>query len=856
MARESPALLHIAELDIPEHFLPVDPLTDPCYRQSVEDEGGWCYKRSLVAELSTMLDLDEDVVVDMTMLRDRISQCERWEKALKDRLGQELKKRRDMLAKGDGIIEAATREVCLALAAAVNSRRALRGLVEERVLSPSRTLALARRRHRLILVKRRLIEVSRVSQAYKAYRVASSITDSIHAALELHQLLDTGIELPSWMKEEEGSDLAHPSVLLASIRSTLCERLKPLAIVDDLSDVREGYVETLSGYWQLIMSYNDAVSTNINPAADMCSNFCNLVVTIARQCLLAATNRGGRDMDEYAYTGRKAMPVTELCQLLDPRELAHFLHRLLEVFLTLIIRYDRLVEWHERFDGCDGMEDSQLIEFVNNLSAELTARRELILERVYKQLQVLLESLNCLISCPLRTVSDICGLIRVFNHASMAVGDVSGPAVEILDRLVRSVVRDVSLRIWDGDLLPLAQRESWRLLESSDPLIPLPKRVRVLPVEAGDANVLSKPSIEAAIYDLSDLSGVSSMISPRWPMVTQATANRIGDLLQLGVVHPPVQFDIIIAITQVFELYLHTIFGLFVVRHPTFDEIVSGGHNIRADINDRHAIYEDHDKFIAYRHYSTLSRQFFKLRQLVAASGSRFHQLLLVDVPTVQKLGISSSSFGLKERCSALQSCEGLLVSLRYHWDNSEIVEEMQERQDQEFLSTCSTMVCELRLVVLDNCAGSIVNKPLAAWTQRALRRFAATGIASSGQSSPDEERKGVQDNNSNEADTLVSSLYTVLADAREGVDPSMLRLLAACMYKRVAQQAGEITGLVRPVDTVISEGLQEYLSNISASLVLPEGDADTYWEARLTGAWKPVLEYAKAFRLREGQEA
>ncbi|KAF4709087.1 hypothetical protein FOZ62_026316 [Perkinsus olseni] len=694
-----------------------------------------------------------------------------------------------------------------------------------------------------------LIEVSRVSQAYKAYRVASSITDSIHAALELHQLLDTGIELPSWMKKAGDNDLAHPSVLLASIRSTLCERLRPLAIVDDLSDVREGYVETLSGYWQLIMSYNDAVSTNINPAADMCSNFCNLVVTIARQCLLAATNRGGRDMDESAYTGRKAMPVTELCQLLDPQELAHFLHRLLEVFLTLIIRYDRLVEWHESFDGCNGIEDSQLIEFVNNLSAELTARRELILERVYEQLRLLLESLNCLISCPLRTVSDICGLIRVFNHASMAVGDVSGPAVEVLDRIVRSVVRDVSLRIWDEDLLPLAQRESWRLLESSDPLIPLPKSVRVLPAEAGDANVLSKPSIEAAIYDLSDLSGVSSMISPRWPMVTQATASRIGELLQLGVVHPPVHFDIIIAVTQVFELYLHTIFGLFVVRHPTFDEIVSGGHNIRADINDRHAIYEDHDKFIAYRHYSTLSRQFFKLRQLVAASGSRFHRLLLADVPPVQR-------FGLKERCSALHSCEGLLVSLRYHLDSIEIIEEMQERYVSEFLSTCSTMVCELRLVVLDDCAGSIVNKPLAAWTQRALRRFAATGIASSsGQSSSDEERKGVQDSNSNEADTLVSSLDTVLADARKGVDLSMLRLLAVCMYKRVAQQAGEITGLVRPVDTVVSEGLQEYLSNISASLVLPEGDADTYWEGRSTGAWEPVLGYAKAFRLREGQE-
>lgn len=69
--------------------------------------------RSLVVELSTLLDLDEDVVVDMTVLRDRISQCERWEKTLNDVLALELSKRRDLLRRGNDMIEAASREVLM-----------------------------------------------------------------------------------------------------------------------------------------------------------------------------------------------------------------------------------------------------------------------------------------------------------------------------------------------------------------------------------------------------------------------------------------------------------------------------------------------------------------------------------------------------------------------------------------------------------------------------------------------------------------------------------------------------------------------------------------------------------------------
>lgn len=39
----------------------------------------------------------------------------------------------------------------------------------------------------------------------------------------------------------------HPSELLADTKSTLYERLKPLAVVDDLSSLQKAYVETLSG---------------------------------------------------------------------------------------------------------------------------------------------------------------------------------------------------------------------------------------------------------------------------------------------------------------------------------------------------------------------------------------------------------------------------------------------------------------------------------------------------------------------------------------------------------------------------------------------------------------------------------
>ncbi|EER19280.1 hypothetical protein Pmar_PMAR015841 [Perkinsus marinus ATCC 50983] len=589
MAEESPTVPHLAELDIPEHFLPVDPLKDPCHRQPANDGEVWCYRRSLVVELSTLLDLDEDVVVDMTVLRDRISQCERWEKTLNDVLALELSKRRDLLRRGNDIIEAASREVCLALVATVNSRRALRSLVERKVYSPTRTLALARRRHRLILVKERIMDVARMSRAYKAYRSASTVIESIHAAIRLQQLLTAGIELPCWMKKA-GHDWTHPSELLADTKSTLYERLKPLAVVDDLSSLQKAYVETLSGYWQLIISYTDVGSADINPAADMCSIFCNLVGTIARQCLLAATNFGGRVMDEIAYTGRKTMPASELCQLLDPREFPHFLHRLLEVFLTLIIRYDRLVTWHDSFKGCDVMtdDDPHLIEFINNLSAELTARRDMVLDRVNNQLQSLLEPFDSVTGCPLSIASNVCGLLRVFSHATMNGSGTTGALEQVISRLGQSIIRDVSLRVWDADLLPLAQRESWNLLESSDPLIPSPRRLRgsiTGGVEGLEA--LSKPSIEAAIYD-PDLGGVSSMVSPRWPLLTQATANRMGELLQLGVVHP-------------------SILGLFVVRHPTFDDVVNGGHHSRGDMKDRHAIYEGHDKHIANTHYRTLS---------------------------------------------------------------------------------------------------------------------------------------------------------------------------------------------------------------------------------------------------------
>lgn len=45
MAEESPTVPHLAELDIPEHFLPVDPLKDPCHRQPAVDGEVWCYRR-------------------------------------------------------------------------------------------------------------------------------------------------------------------------------------------------------------------------------------------------------------------------------------------------------------------------------------------------------------------------------------------------------------------------------------------------------------------------------------------------------------------------------------------------------------------------------------------------------------------------------------------------------------------------------------------------------------------------------------------------------------------------------------------------------------------------------------------
>lgn len=39
-------------------------------------------------------------------------------------------------------------------------------------------------------------------------------------------------------------------------------------------------------------------------------------------------------------------------------------------------------------------DDPHLIEFINNLSAELTARRDMVLDRVNNQLQSLLESFD------------------------------------------------------------------------------------------------------------------------------------------------------------------------------------------------------------------------------------------------------------------------------------------------------------------------------------------------------------------------------------------------------------------------------------------------------------------------------
>lgn len=84
----------------------------------------------------------------------------------------------------------------------------------------------------------------------------------------------------------------------------------------------------------------------------------------------------------------------------------------------------------------------------------------------------------------------------------------------------------------------------------------------------------------------------------------------------------------------------------------------------------------------------------------------------------------------------------------------------MVARYVAEFLSTCSVMVCELRLVILDDCAASIVNKSLAAWTQHALRNFGNTTTPSNVQSPSDDERRASRvDTKNSEADTLLSGV-------------------------------------------------------------------------------------------------